>query len=431
MATKIESTEITQPKKVFVKSEEALDEMEANGQLEPFTDYYTDDEQDAPFMPVGSIFASAIPQTDARVHLLDGSTILQTGVYETFSNLIKALVSAGQPISCTQSQFDTDVSTYGQCGKFVIDDTAGTIRLPLITEFIASNNGGQEIGIAQLDMFKSHAHSGVRRANADIGGGQSTATSSGSGDSQYITDYTGGEETRPKNIRYPYYIVLASGYKSSQVVDVDNIMNEVNGKLPLTGGTVTGNTVFDACGVRFKNASETESDILYGLYQWDDNLQISRRTTDDVFDSEAIAVTPTGVKMTGTDARPTYNGNNLALQSDIPHAYHHHIVCSGTNCHFAIELFNEWSSLSLSTISDVYHLILSGYGNSYHQASGFYHYANSTYTCREIVSVYVQGGSIRFEGKHTDSLTSHTCTIDNATLKNTVTNIKVVTTQII
>lgn len=45
MATKIESTEITQQKKVYVKSEEALDEMEANGQLEPFTEYYTDDEE--------------------------------------------------------------------------------------------------------------------------------------------------------------------------------------------------------------------------------------------------------------------------------------------------------------------------------------------------------------------------------------------------
>ena len=47
MATKTERTEITQQKKVFVKSEEALDEMEANGQLEPFTDYYTDSEDDS------------------------------------------------------------------------------------------------------------------------------------------------------------------------------------------------------------------------------------------------------------------------------------------------------------------------------------------------------------------------------------------------
>ena len=46
MATKTESTEVSQQKKVYVKSEEVLDEMEANGQLEPFTDYYTPDEEE-------------------------------------------------------------------------------------------------------------------------------------------------------------------------------------------------------------------------------------------------------------------------------------------------------------------------------------------------------------------------------------------------
>lgn len=188
-------------------------------------------------LPVGTIFASVIPQTDARVHLLDGSTILQTGIYKTFANLIKSLVAAGHNITYpSDTEFYSDVSTYGQCGKFVIDDVNGTIRLPLITEFIASNNGGKEIGLAELDMFKQHSHqaqwvwdqSGNYYVRINAVGTSSTTI-------QDIRDvgisWEGGSETRPKNVRYPYYIVLAAGYKSDQVVDIDNIVTELNSKL--------------------------------------------------------------------------------------------------------------------------------------------------------------------------------------------------------
>ena len=193
-------------------------------------------------LPVGSIFASAIPLDDAKVHLLDGSTISQTGVYADFANLVKTLVSNGYNISCTQSDFDVNVSTYGQCGKFVIDNDNGNIRLPLITEFIASNNGGQTIGLAELDSFKSHSHE-VKNGNGQYLQASSTSGSYAGGRVSSNTAYydssnefytikaqeTGGSETKPKNVRYPYYIVLASGYKSTEQVDIDNVMNEVNG----------------------------------------------------------------------------------------------------------------------------------------------------------------------------------------------------------
>lgn len=44
MATKTSSTEIIQQKEVFVKSNEVLKEMERAGQLEPYTKYYTPDD---------------------------------------------------------------------------------------------------------------------------------------------------------------------------------------------------------------------------------------------------------------------------------------------------------------------------------------------------------------------------------------------------
>lgn len=187
-------------------------------------------------MPLGLIFASAIPITDARVHLLDGTTIAQNGVYASFVSLIKNLISSGENISCTQSQYDSDIATYGQCGKFVIDDANGLIRLPKITEFIASNNGGLTIGLAQLDEFKSHNHAQRNPISANGANEVMVPTTNGTArnsDSSYAwmnTHNTGGTETRPKNIRYPYYIVLATGYKSVQSLNVDAIMAELNKK---------------------------------------------------------------------------------------------------------------------------------------------------------------------------------------------------------
>lgn len=179
-------------------------------------------------MPVGSIFPSAIPIVDRRVHLLDGTTISQEGTYENFAILINALISAGHNITCTQEEFDTSVSTYGQCGKFVVDNDAKTIRLPLITEFIASNNGGKEIGLAQLDEFKSHSHPILMAYNQTAN--NSNGALMGYPNYEWRTysgQSVGGEETRPKNIRYPYYIVLASGFKTNADIIIDPFIDDV------------------------------------------------------------------------------------------------------------------------------------------------------------------------------------------------------------
>lgn len=243
-----------------VESDDVLKDMEENDQLGANEIILTKNDTEVPMMPVGSIFASAIPQTDARVHLLDGSTIAQTGVYETFANLIKTLVSAGNNISCTQSQFDSDVSLTGNCGKFVIDNTAGTIRLPKITTFIQGlssiTNIGSSLsaGLPNIEgSFYTRAGAGYNGAVANADGSFTYTLNSGTGDFSPIATsgstgyplsvtsfnanngastkniYGNSSTVQPNSTQYPYYIVLASGYKSSQVTDIDNIMNDING----------------------------------------------------------------------------------------------------------------------------------------------------------------------------------------------------------
>lgn len=215
-------------------------------------------------LPVGSIFASAIPVVDARAHLLDGSLITQSGIYAEFATLIKTLVSSGQPISCTQAEFTADVARTGNCGKFVIDDANNAIRLPKITTFIqglgsiadigksfdaglpnitgqfqARNIGNNNTIATYPDLYNSGAFTyegltGATWANGGTSQSNSTPNSLMSFDASNSNNIYGNSSTvQPNATQFPYYIVLASGYKQQSQLDVDNIMNEVNKKTTL------------------------------------------------------------------------------------------------------------------------------------------------------------------------------------------------------
>ena len=248
MASKTQSTNVTQQKKVYVKSESAFEEMKANSQLEPLTDYYTPDDSNAVFMPVGAIFSSAIPQTDARVHLLDGSTIPQTGMYAEFATLLKSLTSK-YAISCSAGAYQSDLDNFGQCGKFVIDNVAGTIRLPTITKFIEGMtslaNIGQSFGAGLPNITGNLGPNTFTSGEPFDNGTALSASGRWSGPdgqgwvmtqlnldaSKSNSIYGKSTTVQPQSTAYPYYIVLAGGYKSTQQVNFDNFGTELNGKL--------------------------------------------------------------------------------------------------------------------------------------------------------------------------------------------------------
>ena len=186
-------------------------------------------------LPVGSIFASAIPIADARVHLLDGSLIAQSGVYGDFATLIKNLVAAGQPITCTQAEFNSDVARTGNCGKFVIDETNNAIRLPKITTFIQGlssiTNIGSSLraGLPNITGTYNKADGGnflLNAASSEINAtgalytsktyteGWSSVTGSAdmvhgiSFDASRSNEVYGNSNTvQPKATQFPYYIV--------------------------------------------------------------------------------------------------------------------------------------------------------------------------------------------------------------------------------
>lgn len=232
-------------------TEEKLKELKDAGTVPPNEIFFTDDDETSPRgLPLGTIIPAAVISDDASLHLLDGSSLIQNGIYKQFCDWLKARVLANSSSvpTCTIAEYANEMSTYGQCGKFVINDTsevqtsngyrieANSIKLPTITEFIASNNGGDTIGLAELDTFKSHTHPievvvlNNTTATPQYGPwfeGRKAYSWSSQGNGVGMSA-TGEEETRPKNIRYPYYIVVATAVKTDVEVDIDNVASDIN-----------------------------------------------------------------------------------------------------------------------------------------------------------------------------------------------------------
>lgn len=206
-----------------------------------------------PSLPIGMIFASAIEITDARFHLLDGGTIAKDGIYAEFATMLETLYPNGD---YTTSQYESDLGAYGQCGHFVIG--ADTIRLPKITKFVE--------GLSDIsDLGKSYG-AGLPNISGDFGAKTYSADTDPNGAfywswtdwwvtpkgtdkdkntrvqfdaSTFNSIYGNSTTVQPQSTAYPYYIVLANGYKSDVQVDIDNVATELNNKADKTLSNVT------------------------------------------------------------------------------------------------------------------------------------------------------------------------------------------------
>lgn len=223
-------------------------------------------------LPIGSIITSAIPLIDATVHLLDGSVISQNGIYSDFVKLLKDLITQGYSLTSTQEEFDADLLSTGNCGKFVIDDEAGTIRLPKITQFIQGLTSLTDIGTslaAGLPNIKGRIDSGWGAYGFDafgyatgafykVGtyGWRVSATSTSTdqerfGNAEFNADLGATKQgiyrddvttVQPAATQYPYYIVLANTYQPDIVVDINNYAAELNVLSGEVANCVTLNT---------------------------------------------------------------------------------------------------------------------------------------------------------------------------------------------
>ena len=207
-----------------------------------------------PTRNLGQIIESIVPLTDAGLHLLDGALIYGSGIYSAFVDAIADLVTDYPDLFETEANWQSAVTTYGVCGKFVYDSVNNTVRLPKITGILEGTTDVTALGDLIEQYVKLPNITGTYVANNRADGTSTTGAFQGSGEvsgsypsgtssntRQFInfnasyssSVYSGnGTDTKiqPQAIKVLYYIVIATTTKTEIEVDIDEIATDLNGK---------------------------------------------------------------------------------------------------------------------------------------------------------------------------------------------------------
>ena len=182
------------------------------------------------------------------MHLLDGSLLSGSGSYGEFVEYIGGLYTSGDytAIFETEANWQTSVTTYGVCGKFVYDSVNNTVRLPKVTGIIEGTVDVSALGDlveAGLPNITGHFKA-TGCSTQDFSGAfkayskESTAVTSSYGTydgveidaSESNSIYGNSPTVQPQTIKAFYYIVIATSTKTDIQVDIDEIATDLNGK---------------------------------------------------------------------------------------------------------------------------------------------------------------------------------------------------------
>lgn len=213
---------------------------------------------------IGEIVQSTVPQTDAGLHLLDGA-LIQYGSYSAFVDHIADLVTDYPDLFCTEADWQTSVTQYGACDKYVYDSVNNTVRIPkrnsehgdLIKSYksgtnwyrIYSDGWCEQGGVVSADtisFLKTYVDTNYNLqltiGNNDTGAYQHkdypySKTTTGfttSGATGFtVKDWRACGYTDISDYQYSpiyEYLVIATSTKTDIEVDIDEIATDLNGK---------------------------------------------------------------------------------------------------------------------------------------------------------------------------------------------------------
>ena len=178
---------------------------------------------------VGEIFQSALPIDDTRVALLDGHKIYDSEGYGSFIQHMHSIIMLYPQLACTEDEWQAINTTYGECGKFVISEN--NIRLPKIVSFVQGLSSLQDLatlveaglpnitGTAQANVYDTFYQAGTgafktaQKSGGSAGQGSTAQKNVSINFDASLSNPIYGKSNivQPQSIRYPYYIVLATG----------------------------------------------------------------------------------------------------------------------------------------------------------------------------------------------------------------------------
>lgn len=152
-------------------------------------------------------------------------------LYPTFYQKALEYQTSGKIRVVTPTVYEQELTTYGECGAFVIDTATGNIRLPKITRFISSLDAAGDIGVTKNDMLVDHTHtndytnvSGNASPTADGVHGSAMPAERATRNttvSASNSKTTVGNEVQPKHVRLALYIQVYNSITASAITDLD------------------------------------------------------------------------------------------------------------------------------------------------------------------------------------------------------------------
>lgn len=195
---------------------------------------------------IGETVFSLLPLTDSGLHLLDGSLIVG-GSYAQFVSYMENLYNNNPTANyfCSEGDWQTTVTTYGACGKFVVDTVNHTVRLPKVTGFIEGTIDVNALGDLMTEKLPNIKGGDMGYSDGTIGGGPYEyvvhtdweAGGSGMAQPHYAFNahlanpiYQDGAKVQPQSIKGFMYICIATYAKTNIEVNIDEITTDLNGK---------------------------------------------------------------------------------------------------------------------------------------------------------------------------------------------------------
>lgn len=265
-------------------------------------------------LPIGTIISSAVVLNDAGLHLLDGSSIAISGVYAEFCTWLTEKYNADNSSvpTCTESEWQNEVNTFGQCGKFVIG--SDYVRLPKIIKFIEGLSSLSDIGtslgaglpnitgtiegrphtsgsstiggalVASGGAFDFSIHGGSANDAGTAESGTSSKRDKVTLDASKSNSIYGNSDTvQPQATKYPYYIVVASTTKTDIQVNIDNIASDLNLKADNDANNIKVDDWKDKLGIHLYHHNFAISDVAWAQYGISLILPTSEKFTISTF----------------------------------------------------------------------------------------------------------------------------------------------------
>lgn len=187
---------------------------------------------------LGTLIKSLLPIEDSSLHLLDGAVLEYAGIYKNFIDHIANLYGDGTNVPayfCSESDWQTSVSSYGSCGRFVYDSVNKTVRLPKVSDIIQGTSDINALG----DLMEAGApnitgqvgtsdnattpQTGAFYSSGTIGHGNGSggATVVQIDASRSNPIYGNSDTIQPQTIRALCYMVVATGSREEVKLNFD------------------------------------------------------------------------------------------------------------------------------------------------------------------------------------------------------------------